>query len=327
MTGAINRFEGDRSDLISPSVALYVRIVWVKMRAVGSRVIAFARALGICVLLSLAGCGKKPALEPTAGSFKVGGLEALVHKPILVLYDIDPWLMVMGSDVPRITIYEDGLSILFRPRPRAPAERLVAHLGRDDVAHLLERVRATGVDNIASYTDICHCSDGPTTTILYRTGAYWRSISMYGMTPEGLPTAMPSAPPPRAFVDARKLLADFSPTKTETWSPELIEVMLGAFEYSSMKPLAWPSDVPSPPAAAAAPDGVIPGVYKHRVAGIHEDKLRALERSLDPHQAVLVNGHKWSLGIKVLLPEEEYLHRVRDCANRAMFGEPIANCD
>ena len=275
-----------------------------------------AALLLVTVTLAGASCTKKKANEPPAPGC-VTGLDALVHKPLIVLYEVNPWLMVIGSDVPRVTIYEDGLVIVLRPREKAPPDRLSTHLTPREVADLSARLQATGVGAVAPYTDLCKCSDASTTTILVRSGATWRGTSMYGMQPDGTAVTFDpaNAPPvPRAFVDAYRLLADYDPPRAAPWSPETIEVMLGDFSYSTMTPAPWPSDVPAPPAAAVAPDGILPGVFLYSVPGIHEAKLRALQRSLDPHQAVGIRGRKWTLGVKITLPEEAYIQEVLRCA-------------
>src|SRR5262249_54194855 len=147
-------------------------------------------------------------------TFRVTGLETLRHKPIIVLYEVDPWLMVIGSDVPRVTVYEDGLAIMVRPQPKAPPERIVAHLTQSETKRLVSQLKGTGAGKLANYIDICGCEDGPTSTILFRSDSRWSSVSVYGVGPDGEAVLTNVAhrlfkPAPRAFIEAHSLLSGF----------------------------------------------------------------------------------------------------------------------
>ncbi len=56
----------------------------------------------LALSLALAGCRTAPPSQPSD------------RRPIVVWMQTDPWLLVIGSDTPRLVLYDDGEAIFRR---------------------------------------------------------------------------------------------------------------------------------------------------------------------------------------------------------------------
>src|SRR5689334_14251271 len=104
---------------------------------------SLARPVLALTALLVAGCSSKPTATGSTGSAQVNApepapssasthgvkplppalparnvevpdLDKLTHKPMFVVTERNPWAMVIGSDVPTVALYEDGLLIYQR---------------------------------------------------------------------------------------------------------------------------------------------------------------------------------------------------------------------
>jgi hypothetical protein len=244
-------------------------------------------------------------------SLEVPGLDALAHQPLVVLIERNPWLNVIGSDVPTLALYEDGLVIYHRVKDHH-AEALQAQLGKGGAQAMATELVGLGFFELPLYASVAHATDQPTVDVYLRSGTRWHLASVYGIGRDGKATHGDGEPAP-AFARAYQRLATFEAPGAVPWKPEQIEVMLWGFEYAKeAKP--WPATIPRPPASVKPSKN---GVYKHFLDGKYDAAVHAFQATLPGTTAVELNGSKWSFGYRRRIPEEDYLWKVR----QALYAE------
>ncbi len=251
------------------------------------------------------------AMPTSVTSVEVDGLDALPHRPLLVLTEENPHLMVDGSDVPTMVIYDDGLvvfhggqhSVTLKP---AEALRLVEAIATPEFLALpvLTRVRERG--------------GLPTVHIGLRLGTRWKYVAVYGV-PLGIVVLNEGEPMPQgpvAFMRAYADLLAFDAPGSAPWTPESVEVMLWDFSHAhDQRP--WPADVPAPPS-----DWLPGGTRHHILAGSHEPALHRFLDGLAETQAVAFNKHLWSIGVRRIVPAEDYMRAVQACVIKQTLADP-----
>lgn len=244
--------------------------------------------------------------------FTASGLDELAHRPLAVLWETNPWLDVIGSDVPTVAVYEDGLVVLQKVEGHT-VTRIAGTLSKADGAALAARIDA-GLAKAPHRSTANGATDQPTVQILARHGETWREASCYGISRAAVSSAASYSAKvaPAGFVDAYRALLAVNPADQKPWAPEQIEVMLWGFDNArGAKP--WPSAVPAPPAGVTPlPPGQ--GIYKHVIAGKYEAAVKAHLADIAGVNATELNGHKWAMSYRVRIPEEDFIKKVRACA-------------
>src|SRR5689334_17565724 len=74
---------------------------------------------------------------------EVPDLDKLVHKPLFVVTERDPWAMVIGSDVPTAVLYEDGL-VLYQKIDGKRAEAMRGQWTPDQARSFVDELAKAG---------------------------------------------------------------------------------------------------------------------------------------------------------------------------------------
>jgi hypothetical protein len=90
--------------------------------------------------------GSSPAPAPADTGkpmtpFAAPGLDTLTHKPLAVLWQMNPWLTVIGSEVPTVVVYDDGLVVMHRIAGHS-VSRFEGQLTHADARALAARIDA-----------------------------------------------------------------------------------------------------------------------------------------------------------------------------------------
>ncbi|MGO9830210.1 MAG: hypothetical protein ACLPJH_08715 [Myxococcaceae bacterium] len=213
--------------------------------------------------------------------------------------------------MPSIVVYADGELILARKGLRHVKLELSA------LTRFLESLQLGRLRDLPEYTSTMHVTDLSTTVVIWRDGDRMRSVSVYGpvkRNPEEEKWAdrsIPISASPEAFVSVVERLRAFDPDGATTWTPEVVELMLGPFDHSRQKPIAWPANWPGWDSPGAKRPSTIGGNPYLPVAGeIFIDgrcwnQAIELKKRLDAYTAALLEGRMYSLSIRPLLPAEE----------------------
>ncbi|TKD12666.1 hypothetical protein [Polyangium fumosum] len=116
---------------------------------------------------------KAEPLGPASPLVEFEGLAKLDPKPLVVLRERNPWLMVLGSDVPTIVVYEDGL-VVYHKLVGNKAEALTANVGAEAAKKLGEELATADFMALPAQASVTAATDQPTVGIALRQGSQWK---------------------------------------------------------------------------------------------------------------------------------------------------------
>ena len=249
------------------------------------------------IAAALVNCRRLPAARRVVAALDVSPVVAPLHRPVAALYEQNPWLTVVSSDVPSVVLYEDG-HVIHRVGA-GPATRLVeGHIGPE----LVRRFMRDHIDfaQVAHYTSCSDRTDQTTMRIVLRVNDRWENRVVYGLGADGRSPRPQDTSPPPGFVRVYRDLIALRAVDDRPWVPETIEVMLWGFDYAETV-VPWPSDLPSPEPTLQPRDGGTESMY---LAGRHRARLVEFLQSLGATRAVSFNGRRWAAGMRDVVPEE-----------------------
>jgi hypothetical protein len=245
--------------------------------------------------------------EWSEGTYSVPGLDALAHKPIVMLDDMNAWHGTPET-LPQLTVYEDGKAIIVYPEPAGP------RIEEGTVADPRGLARRVGHDLSALDPRITttRATDQPEVTVFVRAGTLWRAVTVVGFRGNGA-LVRAGTEPPAAFVSAYEELADIVPKDARPFAWSDFVVTLYDDDVPSHAPTAWPADVPAPP-SDLVPDARWVG--RPRSYDLHGDagaSLHRFARQLQGFGAKTPTGERVSLSVHVAIPSNDYVEKVRTC--------------
>jgi uncharacterized protein (DUF1330 family) len=218
-------------------------------------------------------------------------------KPIVVLIEAYPWLMVVGSDVPSFALYENG-QVIYQRRSANRVEYVQVQHDRAQTQALIKTLGIT--DSLlrgGTYFNAADATDQPTNTLLLNFDSV-KQIQVYGSLRS--PQAEDRARTPKDFLTVYDRLIYYDDPAAKAWLPDSIEVMATAYSYSPVKPLPWDPtwhDLKSPTTVKRSEE-----LYSIYLPKSQYDALLQLRRRLKEKQAVLINGGKYSLSYRLPFP-------------------------
>ncbi|MDO8303973.1 MAG: hypothetical protein Q7T18_12105 [Sedimentisphaerales bacterium] len=224
-------------------------------------------------------------------------------KPVVVLMQTNPWLMVIGSDTPMTAIYEDGQVIYLNRERNKKTAYLHKVLGHADFEKIKQKIISFGdfVDVKKDYT-LSDATDQPETLIYMNFDKINVVTRVYGLNVDSRrPLAKNTVSLPQSVRKLHEYLTHLEFTATQKWEPNYTEVMVWPYEYAEGEPLHWPKDWPNldSPNTLKRNDS-----YSIFVPGTNAEKLRNFLEELKEKQAVEIGGKKWSVGFRPVFPSE-----------------------
>lgn len=223
--------------------------------------------------------------------------------PVAIIYEMNPWAMVIGSDSPSFALYGDGLMIFVRPDAEGGHEYASAKLSRQELDALVRSLPAKQFQELEPRYETTMVTDQPTTVITLWDGGRAKTVSVYG----GLKRTDNdrNEPAPAAFVETYEKLKGFRASKAARWMPEKVELMIWPFENAG-DPLPWPKNWPDTrhpetKKRGASGDQINYSIYL-TPAQYEALKKRAEAKSAD---ALLINGRKWAFSFRYPFPGED----------------------
>jgi hypothetical protein len=229
----------------------------------------------------------------------------------LLLYERNPWLMVIGSDSPIIAFYTDG-RMIFRDRTASNRSDVVYKSFRlDEEEHEELRSQMKELDSLQAYYELSHATDQKTTQLLFRSDGKPKQVSAYG----GVPREM------ALFIHFLNILQARAGARAKSWQPSYVEIMLWPFDHARGEPTRWPEEFPGLDSPATIKTGLdSPATIKtgldspatiKRGESSYSIYLPASEKQnflnfMESRQgnAVLLDGKKWSVAARIPFPHE-----------------------
>ena len=257
--------------------------------------------------------------------------------PIAVLMQTDPWLMVIGSDTPRLVIYEDGQVVYVKEGKAGAAQLLGKKLNAEELAAVKKKLAS-----FADYSKLKHyydkapgVTDQPSTNIYLSLSGKEFVTGIYGLKwpAESSAASFVSEGPveadkiPAELTELYTYLASLSFTDAKPWAPAYFEVFVGDYSYAPEKSIYWPKKWPglNSPYTFKMDDG-----YSIFMPISELPKVEAFLKTRNRRGAVEIDGKKWAAYIRKTFPGEPVWTRAfekgikRDPADQKKLMEAIS---
>ncbi|QHL88339.1 hypothetical protein GU926_13215 [Nibribacter ruber] len=218
-----------------------------------------------------------------------------IGAPMVVLTEEDPWLMVIGSDVPTFVLYENG-QIIYKKVENRKVKYFTVSLSKEETqAEIYKMGFSDSLLKLPSYIEAYRATDQPTNELILNFDSA-RTFRVYG----NLRNETARAATPKAFLTVYDYLKGYSHAKAMPWMPEEIEVLATDYSHSKEKAAKWPAtwpDLKSPETVSRGED-----LYSIYLPKEQFESFLQLSQSLKEKQAVEINGKKFSLSYRLPLP-------------------------
>lgn len=232
-------------------------------------------------------------------------------KPIAVLIQTNPWLMVIGSDTPMLTIYEDGQVIYLKQEKDNPPRYVHTQLSDKEFDEVKKMLLSFG-----NYTDVKrgydlapNVFDLPETKIYLNLNETKLVTIIYGLMIPGTKLPAYSSFPgekkadhlPDSIKNLHSYLSGLNFDTFKEWTPKFVEVMIWPYEYAPEESIHWPEDWPGLDS---------PYTFKRRdaysifLSGTKMKQLGEFLMNRKPKGAVEIGGKKWAISVRYTFPSE-----------------------
>ena len=232
-------------------------------------------------------------------------------KPIAVLVQTNPWLMVVGSDTPMVTIYEDGQVVYLKRRSGKKPELYHKRLAPGELKKVKQKLQSFGdYANIKRRYNLAEgAKDLPETKIYLAlkgkeiiTSVYGLMVSRTGHILYGPQDGeQKSDALPRAIKDLHLFMATLDFADASEWTPPYVEVMIWDYEYAPDRSIQWPKKWPGLKSKNALKRG---DSYSIFLSGNKLYELRLFLKKQRERGAVEIDGKKWAVSARYTFPSE-----------------------
>ncbi|HEX7998997.1 MAG TPA: hypothetical protein VF528_11460 [Pyrinomonadaceae bacterium] len=219
---------------------------------------------------------------------------------VILLYEHNPWAMVIGSDSPSFALYDDGLLIFTRTNQEGRPEYASLTLSGKELEDFLASLPVKEFNELRHEYELDLRTDQPTTVLSVGDRRGLKSVRVYGNLQRSM-----KADDPQAFMEIYRKLKSFEDARARRWMPEKIELMIWPYESAS-DPLAWPKGWPdtahpSTKKKGTSKDSINYSIYLTQPQ--YESLLKRVER--ESADALLINNRKWAFSFRFPFPNEE----------------------
>ena len=232
-------------------------------------------------------------------------------KPIAVLIQTDPWLMVIGSDTPMVTIYEDGQIVYLKRKKDKSFTFLHKQLSGEELAGIKRKLSTFGkYSELKRYYDLApNVTDLPETKIYLNFDETAFVTSIYGLMVSD--TKLPAYTVfngkqkpdelPKSIKNLHAYLTSLDFADAKQWEPPFIEVMLCGYDYAPEESIYWPQEWPG----LESPNTLKRGdSYSIFLTGRELSRLCDFLKTQKEKGAVEINGKKWGISVRFTFPSE-----------------------
>ena len=218
-------------------------------------------------------------------------------QPIVVLVETDPWLMVIGSDVPTFALYENG-QIIYKRVVKKKWKYFEVTNDREITQKIIKSFGIT--DSLMTQQDYIEASswtDQPTNILLLSFDTV-KQISVYGNLDKKDKETRKQTP--KDFLTVYDNIKKFKSNKAKEWLPDHIEVMFTDYSHSPEKPKEWPENWPNLESESTIERNE--SLYSLYLPKENFEEFIKLISDLKEKQAIEVNGKKFSVSYRFPYP-------------------------
>lgn len=216
-------------------------------------------------------------------------------KPLVVLIVTDPWLMVIGSDVPVFALYDSG-QVIYKTIENGHLKYYECKADREKPTVILSTLNIT--DSLYSLPQRISASgstDQPYNQLILNFDSV-KMINVYG----NLRNTKSRANTPKSFLSVFDAITNFKSDDAKEWLPDSVEVMLTGYSYAPEKSLQWPKDWPDLKDKTTVKRS--DDLYSVYLDKKYFEDFKKLLTSMKEKQAVEVNGQKFSVAYRLPFP-------------------------
>jgi hypothetical protein len=215
-------------------------------------------------------------------------------KPLVVLTETNPWLMVAGSDTPSFVLYEKG-RVIYKAFKKKHLKIYEATLTGQELRELIKSLSVT--DEFYKLNDNITASDwtDQPTTILTINLDRSKKIEVYG----NISSNESRQKTPAAFLSVYDKIKKFKGSNAKEWVPKKIEVLFWDYNYAPKK-RPWIKGFPdlnSPTTTKFGNDS-----YSVFIEGDKLGQLKKYISSMAEKEAVEINGQKMAVSYRLRFP-------------------------
>lgn len=213
-------------------------------------------------------------------------------KPVIVLVERNPWLMVIGSDSPVFALYNNGTLIYYEKDKGYFSSKL-------NKEQMIKYIPNKNFKKLKTYYSTSDWTDQPTNTIYFWENNIKYSVTVYGSLRKAKEERKKT---PKEFLEIYDKLIKKVNYKGAKWLPKYLEVMIWPFEYSKDNPIKWPSNWPNLKHNMTKKRGK--GSYSLYLDSKYFDGLVKFMKNKRPTQAVLIGNKKYAVSYRYPFPKE-----------------------
>lgn len=228
-------------------------------------------------------------------------------KPLAVLIEQDPWLMVIGSDTPRVAVYENGDVVFAKKTGEMSYAYHHVKLTQAEVGALAETWAALAARPLTTkHFMLSAATDQPTAALYFANATQVWAASVYGLSCRYAAPPAPMNPkgdaaPPAELFSVHKALCALDYPASREWRPRYVEVMLWDYSYAPQPSVIWPKEWPGLNSPRAMKRG---DAYSIFLDGSELPRLRAFAATQKEKGAVELGAKKWALAYRYTFANE-----------------------
>lgn len=219
------------------------------------------------------------------------------EKPRVLLFERNPWLMVIGSDSPIFVLYESGTVIYWDEKEGWQGAYKTVHLENSSVQDLVKN-QSESLKELKDNYDVFVSLDEPAQDLYFFEDGKSRTIHVNG----SLKDKESRKNAPEALLNVYDNLTSFDHEDAEIWTPEYIEVMIWPYERAPDESIMWPEkwpDINSTSTRKRRRDA-----YSIYLPFEEREALNDFLRTKKEKGAVLMNNRKWTISLRTPFPHE-----------------------
>ena len=214
-------------------------------------------------------------------------------KPIIFFVETNPWLMVIGSDVPSFALYESGL-VIYRIIEDRKIKYYCAKLDDIELKKLIDDIISSEeIFTMEEEIEASTWTDQPNNILVINFDRK-KVINVYGNLSENeVRNRVPTL-----FIEIFDKIKPYRNNSSYEWEPPFIEVMLWDYSYAPNK-RDWPKMFPDLNSSSTLKRGNSYSIY------IEKDKQKEFLEFYSARrekEAVEINGMKMTMAYRIPFP-------------------------
>jgi hypothetical protein len=221
--------------------------------------------------------------------------DTIYGNTLVVLTETNPWLMVIGSDVPTFALYEKG-QVIYKKEENKIFKIYEVVLTQEELQEVIQSLSISdSIYTLPDYIEASDWSDMPSNILILNIKKP-KIISVYGGLNERSESREKT---PKEFLTVYDNIKKYKNKSAKEWLPHKFEIMIWDYSYSPHKR----------PWIKGFPDLNSPGTVQHEDGSysmfIDIEKLDDFKKyylAMGEKEAVEINGKKMSISYTISFP-------------------------